>query len=47
MQDTQAAFKPNETKQNYSVTQWPAKAELHRYQVFVFRGKLLKECMRI
>lgn len=47
MQDTQAVFKPDETKQKYSVTQWPAKAELHRYQVFVFRGELPKWCMRI
>lgn len=47
MQDTQAVFKPDETKQKYSVNQWPAKAELHRYEVFVSRGKLLKRRMRI
>jgi len=40
MQDTQTVFKPQET-------QWPAKADLHRYQVFVFRGKLLKQCRRV
>lgn len=44
MQDTQAVFKPDETRPEYSVPQWPAKAELHGAQDFVC--ELLQWLMR-
>lgn len=46
MQDTQAVFKPDETRPEYSVPQWPAKAELHGAQDFVFVCELLQWLMR-
>lgn len=44
MQETQAVFKPDETRPKHSVPQWPAKAELHGDQEFVC--ELLKWWMR-
>lgn len=46
MQETQAVFKPGETRPKYNVPQWPAKAELHGDQEFVFVCELLKQFMR-
>lgn len=46
MQETQAVFKPGEARPKYNVPQWPAKAELHGAQEFVFVCELLQWCMR-